>query len=63
MKAIVNFTNGTSTLALVNSSYSRGGVHYYNLTINTLKTFLYFKGGETKIYTENEVEKLTYVMN
>lgn len=62
MKAIVNFKNGSAGLALVNKSYSRGGVHYYNLTLNALNTFLDFKGGETKLFTGEEITSLTYVM-
>jgi hypothetical protein len=63
MKAIVNFRNGTRALALVNSSYSKGGVHYYSLTLNDLSTFLEFKAGVTKLFTCEEIKSLTYTMS
>lgn len=62
MQAIVNFKNGTSSLVIVKMSYSIGGVHYYQLTVNALKTFLDFQPGETKTFTGEEIDKLTYVM-
>jgi hypothetical protein len=63
MKAIVHFSNNTSSLVRVNSSYSLAGIHYYNLTINLLKTFLDFSPGETKIFTQYQIKKLTYIMS
>jgi len=62
MKAIVDFADGSSSLAIVNLSYARGGVHYYNLTLNSLETFLDFSPGITKTFTNKEVVKLIYVM-
>lgn len=63
MKALVDFKNQKSKLVVVNSSYSRGGIHYYNLTLNALDTFIDFKAGETKLFTGDEIEKLTYTMS
>ena len=63
MKAIVYFKDGSKGLASVNSSYSRGGVHYYNLTLNALNTFLDFKAGVTKLFTGEEISSLTYTMS
>lgn len=63
MQAIVKFKNGTSSLAKVNSSYSRGGMHYYNLTLNSLNTFLDFKPGITKLFAGDEVSELRYTMS
>lgn len=63
MKAIVYFKTSKSSLVVVNSSYSRGGIHYYNLTLNSLNTFLNFKAGETTLFTGEEIKKLTYVMD
>jgi hypothetical protein len=63
MKAIVNFKDGSKGLVAVNSSYSKGGVHYYNLTLNALNTFLDFKPGATKLFTEAEINSLTYTMS
>lgn len=63
MQAIVNFSNGTKSLVVVNQSYSRGGTHYYNLTLNALNTFLDFKVGESKLFTGADIAKLTYVMS
>jgi hypothetical protein len=63
MKALVDFKNQKSKLVVVNSSYSRGGIHYYNLTLNSLDTFLDFKAGETKLFNEFEIAKLTYIMS
>ena len=61
-QAIVNFADGSKSLVAVNSSYSRGGIHYYSLTLNALTTFLDFSAGETKTFTGSEVSSLTYVM-
>jgi hypothetical protein len=63
MKAIVDFTDGSSSLVKVNLSYSRGGVHYYDLTINSEKSFLNFTPGVTKLFTKSEINKLTYIMS
>jgi len=63
MQALVTFSNGNITLVKVNSSYSLGGVHYYNLTLNALSTFLDFSTGETKLFIEADITKLTYVMS
>jgi hypothetical protein len=52
-KAFVKFSNGTSSVVVVNSSYSRGGVHYYSITLNS---------GETKLFTGEDVSSLTYLM-
>lgn len=62
MKAIAEFKNGISAKVNVEMSYSKGGVHYYRLQLNKLKTFLEFEPGETKLFTEDDVKKLTYVM-
>lgn len=63
MKAIIYFKNGSKSLVIVNSSYSRGGVHHYNLTLNALNTFLDFKAGITKLFTGEEITSLTYTMS
>jgi hypothetical protein len=63
MKAIVYFTDGSEGLVIVNSSYSTGGIIYYNLTLNALNTFLDFKAGITKLFTRQEIESLTYIMS
>lgn len=63
MQAIVYFKNGSRSLVVVNSSYSRGGIHYYNLTLNALNGFLDFKSGVTKLFTGEEIKSLTYVMS
>lgn len=63
MKAIVHFKTGKHSLVVVNSSYSRGGIHYYSLTLNGLNTFLDFKAGDTNLYTGDDITKLTYVMS
>ncbi len=62
MKAMVEFKNGITKIAIVNSSYSRGGVHYYVLSLNILDTFLDFKAGVQTLYNESEIIKLTYIM-
>ena len=64
MKALVKFNNNNNNvLTIVNRSFSRGGVHYYNLTLNLLNTVLDFKAGETKQFNETEISKLTYIMS
>jgi hypothetical protein len=63
MKAIVDFKNGVSSLVVVNLVHSTGGVIYYNLTLNALKTYLDFKAGETKVFTEDEIKNFVYVMS
>lgn len=62
MKAIVKFKDGSTSLVRVNASYSQGGIHFYNLTLNALSTFLDFTPGKTDLYTGDKIEKLTYVM-
>ncbi len=62
MKAIVDFADNTSSVVEVRQSYSKAGIHYYTLTLNALCTFLDFKAGETKTFTESEVKKLRYIM-
>jgi len=62
MKAIVNFSNGTSLLVKVDSSWSQGGTHYYRLILNKLNTFLDFEAGEMKLFTGNDITSLRYVM-
>ena len=62
MKAIVYFKDGNRSLVNVNSAYSRGGVIYYNLTLNATST-LDFTPGVTKTFTDSEINTLTYVMS
>ena len=62
MKAIVIFKNGKRTLAKVNKSYSRGGVHYYNLTLNA-GDWLNWVAGNTDTFVGEDIEELTYVMS
>ena len=61
-KAIVHFADGTRSVVIVNLSYSKGGTHFYNLTLNALSSFIEYKPGETKLYSDKEVSKLTYIM-
>ena len=63
MKAIVYFKDGSKGLVAVNSSYSKGCVHYYNLTLNALNSFLDFKAGVTKLFTGEEITSLRYIMS
>jgi hypothetical protein len=62
-KAIVKFKDGSSKIVVVNTSYSRGGVHYYNLTLNELNSFLDFIPGDTKLFNAEEIKSLTYTMS
>jgi hypothetical protein len=61
-KAIAYFTDGTSSVVRVNSSYSKGNIHFYHLTLNALKCYLDWAPGETRLYSGNDVSKLTYIM-
>ena len=62
MNALVHFLDGSASVVIVNASYCRGGIHYYNLTLNALKTFIDFKPGITKLFTADEITSLVYTM-
>lgn len=62
-KAIAYFTDGTRSVVRVNSSYSKGGIHFYHLTLNALSTFLEWAPGKTELYSSDQVSKLTYIMS
>jgi len=62
-QAIVKFKDGSKSIVRVNQSYARGMVHYYNLTLNSLNTFLDFAPGVSKLYTGEEISELTYIMS
>jgi hypothetical protein len=61
-KAIVHFADGSKSIVRVNMSYSQGGIHCYNLTLNKLNTFLDFEPGETKSFVGSEITSLKYIM-
>jgi hypothetical protein len=61
-KAIVYFADGTKSVVRVNSSYSKGGIHAYHLTLNALDSWLDWAPGKSEVYTGDQISKLTYIM-